>query len=318
MKLKLDFDPTPSSKKIGLQSKILLLGSCFSDQIGEYLVSNKFSTLTNPFGSIYNPHSIFKLLSDDVSTNRLVESQGVYYHWDAHGMISGYSKSEVENDFEQRRNKTKSFLEKTDWLIITPGTSFVYVHGEDGIVANCHKVPATKFEKRLLSIEEIVSQFNKLHAYLAQINPDLNILFTVSPVRHIRDGLVENNRSKAILIEAIHSLVDQWQNVSYFPSYEILIDELRDYRFYTEDMVHPSSSAVRYIWDKFVETYVDDEAVAFLSEWNKIKQAINHKPFQRASDAHQSFLKTTLLKLEKMNEKIDVSVEIKQLRNQII
>ena len=294
------------------------MGSCFSDQMGEYLVKNKFNVLTNPFGTIYNPHSIFKLLANNVTIDQVVESQGVYYHWDAHGTISGNSKPEVTTIVEQKRNETKSFLEETDWLIITPGTSFVYEHLEKGIVANCHKIPAAMFKKRLLTGEEIISQFNKLHSYLAQINPSLNMLFTVSPVRHIRDGLIENNRSKAVLIDAIHSLVNQWPNVSYFPSYELLIDELRDYRFYAEDMVHPSSIAVKYIWDKFVATHFDDEAVTFLGEWHKIKMAMNHTPLRKESDAHQSFLKKTLSKLEKMNEKVDVRVEIKQLRSQII
>lgn len=315
---KLSFEIPASKEKINLKDPIFLIGSCFSNEIGERLTQSKFQGFLNPFGTIYNPYSIFKLLKNEAEKDNLVESQGIHYHWDAHGTISGLSEAETSKNFENQAEKTQDFLKQSKWLIITLGTVIVYEVDDKKIVANCHKVPANHFKKRFLTQKEILHQFESLHAYLRDINTDLNIIFTVSPVRHIKDGLVENNRSKAILIDSIHQIVDQHNNVSYFPSYEILIDELRDYRFYAEDMIHPSSQASNYIWEKFCETYLDTETTSFIKEWNSLQSAIHHRPFQSQSSAHQTFLKTTLKKLEILSEKVDVSVEIKQVKSQII
>ncbi|MEP1032129.1 GSCFA domain-containing protein [Ekhidna sp.] len=314
---KLPFNIPRSLKKIDLSDPICLIGSCFSDEMSKHLSRNKFNHLSNPFGTIYNPHSIVKLLSGQVSSNRITESQGVSYHWDAHGVISGLSKKEVEKSFEHKQIELQNFLSSAKWLIITLGTSFVYVHSDAGVVANCHKVPATSFKKRLLNQKEIIDQFSELHSHLSGINQKLNILFTISPVRHIRDGLIENNRSKAILLDAVHTLTELYDNVGYFPSYEILIDELRDYRFYQSDMIHPSEEASEYIWNMFSDSYFDQETKKILSEWGKIRTALNHKPFQPKSEPHQKFLKSTLKKLLSMNGKMDVTVELEQLKNQI-
>ncbi|WP_436516724.1 GSCFA domain-containing protein [Ekhidna sp. To15] len=314
---KLEFDIPKSSEKITLSDSICLMGSCFSDEIGALLTENKIDNLSNPFGTIYNPHSIFKLLADQVESNNIIQSQEVFYHWDAHGIVSGLTEEDTQTLFEHKRNDLKSYLTKTHWLVITLGTAFVYEYQEEGIVANCHKVSTSSFEKRLLKQSEIINQFAELHSYLDGINPELNILFTISPVRHIRDGLIENNRSKAILLDAVHLIKKNYANVGYFPSYEILIDELRDYRFFQKDMIHPSEAAVIYIWERFSQTYFDRETQEILTEWKKIKTAINHRPFQPQSISHQSFLKNTFEKLQKMNEKIDVSVELEELKKQI-
>ena len=315
---KITFDIPESEEKISLKDPILLIGSCFSSEIGEKLLQAKFTTLSNPFGTIYNPHSIFKLLKSESDKNNVIESQGVYYHWDAHGAIYGLSVEDTTQVFEDRIRESQTYLKSTKWLIITLGTAIVYELDSKEIVANCHKVPTKNFKKRFLTQKEIINQFETLHSYLGNLNPELQIIFTVSPVRHIKDGLVENNRSKAILIESVHEILSQNDNVSYFPSYEILIDELRDYRFYKEDMIHPSPQASSYIWDKFCETYFDTETTAFLKEWNGILSALNHRPFQVKSESHQKFLKNTLQKLMRMNEKVDLSVEIARLRKQIV
>ena len=315
---KFEFNIPESVKKINLTDSIFLMGSCFSDEIGSHFAENKFECLSNPYGTIYNPYSIFKLLADQVPSENTIESQGVFYHWDAHGTISGLTKEEVVTAFDQKRKQTQAFLATTNRLIITLGTAYIYVLKDGSIVANCHKVPASYFKKRLISQEEIVEQFAQIHSCLSKTNPNLNILFTVSPVRHIRNGLIDNNRSKAILIDAIHSMVSKYDNVNYFPSYEILIDELRDYRFYQSDMVHPSPEAIGYVWKKFVASFFDEASKNFLEEWGRLKVAINHKPFQAKSALHQKFLKSTLGKLEKMNEKVDMSVEIEQLKNKIL
>lgn len=313
----LEFNIPKSAKKITLSDSLCLIGSCFSDEIGAYLDGNKFDNLSNPFGIIYNPHSIFKLIAGQVEATNIIQSQEVFYHWDAHGHVSGLSAKDTENLFDQKKNSLQSSLVKSNWLVITLGTAIVYEHGEVGIVANCHKVPSSNFHKRLLNQDEIIGQFDKLHSYLESINPTLSIILTISPVRHVRDGLMENNRSKAILLDAVHLIKDSYPNAEYFPSYEIIIDELRDYRFFESDMIHPSEAAVKYIWDRFGQTYFDQPTQDTLAEWNKIKAALNHRPFQPQSFSHQNFLKNTLEKLQKMNEKIDVSVELEQLKKQI-
>lgn len=314
---KLDFNIRESSNKISIKDKSLLLGSCFSDEIGSKLTDNKLQSLSNPFGTIYNPYSIFKLIANKAKANDIIESQGVYYHWDAHGEISGLSGAETISFFEKRNNETQTFLEKCKWLIITLGTAIVYENQAGHIVANCHKVPAKNFKKRFLNQDEITKQFASLHSHLLDINPLLNIVFTVSPVRHIRDGLIENNRSKAILIDAIHIITSQHKNTYYFPSYEIVMDELRDYRFFKTDRIHPTEEATDYVWNQFIQTYFDSEAKDFLQEWSKVKAAIHHRPFQPKSASHQAFLKSSLGKLQKLNEKVDLSVEIAQVRQQL-
>ncbi|WP_420578069.1 GSCFA domain-containing protein [Ekhidna sp.] len=310
---KLNFDIPESKEKIHIKDQILLIGSCFSDEMGRKLIQSKLKALDNPFGTIYNPYSIFKLLQHKSHVDDVIESQGIYYHWDAHGSISGLSDMEVTLHFEQSVIETQTFLKKSNWLIITLGTSIIY-EWNNKIVANCHKIPQSKFTKRFLNQQEIIEQFAQLHSSLSQ---NINIIFTISPVRHIRDGLIENNRSKAILIDAIHQIVRSYENVQYFPSYEILIDELRDYRFYDRDMIHPNSQAIDYIWNIFSETYFDKETNDFLKEWSKVKAAIDHRPFQPDSESHQKFLRSTLEKLKSLNEKVDLSVEMKQIKNQL-
>lgn len=315
---KLEFNIPKSPIKINLRDSILLIGSCFSDEIGNRLNDNKLTGLSNPFGTIYNPYSIFKLLKNESETSNVIESQGVYYHWDAHGEISGLNETETTSLFEKRNNETQNFLKNCKWLIITLGTTIVYENEMRNIVANCHKVAAKKFKKRFLNQEEIIQEYANLHSYLHDINPNLNIVFTVSPVRHIRDGLIENNRSKAILIDAIHSINAKHSNTSYFPSYEIVMDELRDYRFFKTDRIHPTEEAIEYVWEQFMKTYFDEDTINFIKQWSKLKAAIYHQPFQPESSSHQTFLKTTLNKLQNLNEKADLSVEIAHVRKQII
>lgn len=315
---KLNFDIPSSEKKINLKGNIYLVGSCFSDEIGALLLENRFNLLSNPFGTIYNPHSIFKLLRDEASKNNTIESQGVFYHWDCHGQISGLSKSEIENAFANNRRQSNVFIKESNWLIVTLGTSIVYrLKSTNEIVANCHKVPASEFRKEYLTSDEIVADFEKSFQHLKNLNPDINIILTVSPVRHIKDGLVENNLSKSILLDAVHQIVNEYSNAHYFPSYEIMMDELRDYRFYKKDMIHPSEEAVEYIWKRFSESYFDQETMGFLNEWAKIKSALHHKPFQPSSAKHQQFLKNTLALLDKLNDLIDISVEKAMLQKQL-
>lgn len=315
---KLKFDIPVSPKKINLKDKLYLSGSCFSDEIGELLLVNKFTSFSNPFGTIYNPISIFKLLRNESVGNHITESQGVFYHWDCHGQISGLTQSEAQHSFSEQLNESNDFLKKSNWLIITLGTSIVYrLKSTNQIVANCHKIPSSEFHKEFLSTEEIIDDFNKTFNYLRNQIPNLNVILTVSPVRHVKDGLIENNLSKSILLAAVHDIVLGQDKVSYFPSYEIVIDELRDYRFYKKDMIHPSEEAVEYVWNRFAETYFDQETTNFLKEWSKIKSALQHKPFQPGSSKHQQFLSNTLDQLDKLNDLIDTSVEKEMIQKQL-
>ncbi|GAB4232460.1 MAG: GSCFA domain-containing protein [Ekhidna sp.] len=312
MKFKLDFKIPASSAKINHKESLYLVGSCFSDNMGGYLKKYKFETLSNPFGTIYNPISILKLMSGDVRIDNLVQSQGICYHWDAHGYISSSEPLKTQRLIEQRLHESTQFLKKTNWIIITLGSAWVYRHLEtDQLVANCHKVPQKQFKKELLTSQEIS---DALSHHLKKISrPDLNVIFTVSPVRHIRDGLIENNRSKAVLLEAVHTTCEMFDFAHYFPAYEILIDELRDYRFYAKDLVHPSEQAVQYIWEKFSETYLDQESKTLTQELSSVFASMQHSPTHPKTDAHQRFLKNTLNQLRKLNEKTDLRVEIELL-----
>lgn len=312
---KLNFDPSLSTAKINLRDHVYLVGSCFSDEVGSRLSTHKFNTLQNPFGTIYNPISIFKTLAGNLDPLNSVESHGVFYHWDCHGKISALSLDDLTQTVRSATETSSHFLDNSTHLVITLGSAYVYEHTETGrVVANCHKVVGSKFSKRLLTKEEIVQAFTVIYQNL---NPNLNIIFTVSPVRHIRDGLVENNLSKAILLQAVHEIVAEHKNIEYFPAYEIMNDELRDYRFYAEDMAHPSHQAVEYIWQKFSSVYFDKDTKQFMKEWIKIMQALRHKPFQSKSKQHREFLRHTLSQLNAFKGKIDVSEELLSIQNQL-
>ncbi|MEM0938289.1 MAG: GSCFA domain-containing protein [Bacteroidota bacterium] len=319
MKLKLDFPIQPSFKKLKLPDAIYLIGSCFSSEIGKKLLSNKFQVLSNPLGTIFNPSSIFKILSGNIDPTNSVEKNGIHYHWDAHSKISSLDFQHLQQTIQEKIATSEKFLQKSKWLIITFGTAWTYKQrSSKNIVANCHKVDTSEFYKELLDVKLIVDAFRDFKMHIIKINPYINIILTVSPVRHTRDGLVENNRSKARLIEAVHDIVERFENVDYFPAYELMIDELRDYRFYATDLVHPSDQAVDYLWTRLAETYFSDETLSFIKEWQQIETALNHKPFQLKSKAHQKFLAETLAKLEKLNEKVDLSVEMEEIKSQII
>ena len=237
------------------------MGSCFSENIGSYLNQYQFNTNINPFGIIYNPVSIFGNLRSIIDkkiylTDDLKYYNELYLSIDHHGKFSGINKNEVLETINSSIEKASADFNESKYIILTLGTSIVYQYLETkNIVANCHKIPNTAFEKRMLKIEEIKNAYNEIKTALK----DKIILFTVSPVRHWRDGAVENQRSKSILTESVHQLITENSNCFYFPAYEIMMDELRDYRYYTEDMLHPNTTAIKYIWQRFCETYFNEE-----------------------------------------------------------
>ena len=259
MKLYTTVHVTPSEKKIGYGDKILLLGSCFADNIGAKFEEHYFQTTINPFGTLYNPASIAKAVLDMgywPSGMGLVEHNGLWHSMMHHGSYSGVDKEEVIARCEESRIQMQETLQQASMVIVTFGTAWVYEY-EGEVVANCHKLPANRFVRRRLTVDEIVNMWQPILAAM----PDKHWIFTVSPIRHVKDGSHENQVSKAILLQAVDRLTSIQSNSlmgskSYFPSYEIMLDELRDYRFYAEDMVHPSAVAVDYIWQRFVETYM--------------------------------------------------------------
>lgn len=246
-------------KKIGYDDKLLLLGSCFADNIGEKFGAHYFQMLSNPYGTLYNPASIAAILSpiansqSPISNPPIIEWGGLWHSMLHHGSFSHSDRAQVLLHCEQSRELLHAFLQEATVVIVTFGTAWVYEY-EGKVVSNCHKMPANRFVRRRLSVDEIVAMWQPL----LQAMPDKHWIFTVSPIRHIKDGLHENQLSKAILLQAVEELVNKANSdkVGYFPSYEILLDELRDYRFFAEDMVHPSPVAVEYIWQRFVDTYM--------------------------------------------------------------
>lgn len=315
------FDIQESKTKINLQDPIVLMGSCFSENIGTLLSSNKFNTLTNPYGIIYNPISINKLLIHSIE-NSFVDyhlfgnRDDIHFHYDLHSDLSTLSKDDLKKRIDEKITESSDFIKKSKWLIITWGTSIVYeLKSQNQIVANCHKIPSNQFNKRLLTHEEIVLNFND---FLKLIPSNTQIILAISPVRHIKETIELNNVSKSILRIASHNLSVQHENVHYFPSFEIMMDDLRDYRFYKKDMIHPNEQAIEYIWDKFGSTFFDSSVLDFVKQWQKIQSALMHKAFQPTSNKHQDFLKKTLAKLIQLREVVNVDKEIEVLKSQMI
>lgn len=313
-----------SPQKISLHHRLFCVGSCFAQRMGQRWADHKFTTLANPFGTLYNPLSIFRLihyaLEDRLpNASGYVERDGYCFHYDFHSDISAPSQAALQAMIEDRLRQVRVFLLTTDWLVITLGSALVYERLEtDQTVANCHKMPAHLFRKRLLTVGEITEQFAALKAAFEGINSNIHYLFTVSPVRHLRDTLEKNSVSKATLRLAVEQLRQaESEFFHYFPSYEIMLDELRDYRFYEADMLHPNSVAQDYLWEKLVAAYLDKDAQVFVAKWTKLRQALDHRPLRPDSDAHQQFLRNTLQQLKQLSDTVDVHTEITQLEQQL-
>jgi hypothetical protein len=314
---------SPASSQISLQTLVLTAGSCFADAIGLRLKQFKFDTLVNPFGVIYNPVSIHKALTYGI-LNKLPDDdhylihQQVHRNYDFHSQFADLQKNTLTSSLNKIVNTAHHFLKNAEWAILTYGTAWVYTRKESGeVVANCHKMPAHLFSKSLLTEKEIVGSFGIFYERLLEFNPDIKIILTLSPVRHIKDTLEMNSVSKSILRVACHHIAHDFKNVDYFPAYEIMMDDLRDYRFYKADMLHPTEVAEDYIWEKFAERYLAPDAQSFISRWKNIRTALYHKPFHATSAAHQQFLKQTLKKLEELKPAVNVDEEIAHIKLQI-
>lgn len=282
---------------IDYHSKILSLGSCFAVNMAEKLEYFKFQNSCNPFGIIFNPVSIEKLVQRAVH-KRFFTEEDIFYHndlwhcFEVHSELSNPDKAIFLDSLNDLIDLTNQQISESTHFLITYGTAWVYRNKESNqIVANCHKVPQKQFTKELLSVERIQTALQNTIQLIQTVNPEAKFILTVSPVRHIKDGFVENQWSKAHLIAAIHSTDDsQLTTQNYFPSYEIMMDELRDYRFYAEDMLHPNQLAIDYIWQRFKETAISKSALPVLEEIGSIQSSLNHRPFNPESESHQKFL----------------------------
>ena len=283
--------------QIEYNSKLLLIGSCFVENIGHKLTYFKFQHLQNPFGILFQPLAIEKLITNAINEKEYTEEDVFFLNeqwhcFDAHSKLSHTSKEELLNNLNKNIGLAHQQINDSSHIIITLGTAWVYRHIEtDTVVANCHKVPQRKFLKELLSVDEISESLQSIIELIRSVNKKSSILFTVSPVRHLKDGFIENTQSKAHLIAAIHQIVEPKNNLHYFPSYEIMMDELRDYRFYAEDMIHPNPTAINYIWEKFKEVWISKEASTTMEQVDKIQKGMLHLPFNSNSNAHQEFLR---------------------------
>ena len=301
LKLKLTLDAKPASHKINYGERLLLMGSCFTENIGLKLQAHLFETLENSHGILFNPVSVQNALMDIIANKKYTELDlfllnDVWNSWHHHSRFSGVTQTEALDKMNGAIQEAHSYLKSAHHLVITLGSAWLYTLNENVpnhmgmVVANNHKAPANWFTKKLLQPQELLSNLQSLVAALQSFNPNLHIVFTISPVRHLREGLVENNRSKAVLIQVVHDLVSMEKNIEYFPAYEYVIDDLRDYRFYSEDLVHPNYAATQYVWEKLVDTYMSAETQSIMKQVAELQLAFNHKPFFSGSTEHQKFL----------------------------
>ncbi|WP_291866746.1 GSCFA domain-containing protein [Maribacter sp.] len=294
MKLQTNIGLKPEKHQIGYNSKLLLLGSCFVENIGEKLKYYKFQTVQNPFGILFHPVTIENLITRAITSKKYTK-ESIFLHnerwycFDAHSEVSANTPEELLQRLNMGLQHTREQIKKASHIVITLGTAWVYsVVETQKVVANCHKVPQKQFSKRVLSVKEIQDSLERITHHIKSINKEATLIFTISPVRHLKDGFVENQQSKAHLFTALHAHLE---NVGcYFPSYEIMMDELRDYRFYKEDMVHPNTTAISYIWEKFTSVWMAEDVQKVMDKVNVVQKGLSHRPFNKDSQEHKTFL----------------------------
>lgn len=312
------------SSKVKLGDSFITLGSCFANSMDQKLKENKFHSINNPLGILYDPASIARVLTyaiDGTSPRQesYYEINDAIVNMETHSDMSGDTLEEVSRTIDQQLKQLSNELKKANWLILTLGTSWVYTHKARNIqVANCHKISQKEFKKSLLTHCETEPAYDELIEKLKEFNPSLQIILTVSPVRHVKDTLPLNNLSKSHLSILSHYLNNAYKHVHYYPSYELILDDLRDYRFYKTDMLHPTDQAIDYVWEHFTNSYFNKEALGFLKEWESIQKALQHKPFNPTSARHQQFIKATIKRLENIKSKVDVEEEIHYLKSQLV
>ena len=318
----LDFPIPPSPFPISHQSKILSIGSCFAQTIGQKMKDAKFNVLVNPFGTIFHPLNLANLLdhalfNDPLDEEGILEMDGLFLHYSTHSEVVGKTAPDLSEDYGKRLKLTKTFLEEGTHLIMTLGTAWIYEHQDFGRVANCHKQPQKLFKKSLSPIQQMEMGLWSVLDNFSRVYPNLKIILTVSPVRHTKDGIPENQLSKSMLRVLCANLERRMESVSYFPAYEIMMDELRDYRFYKSDRIHPTEEAENYIWEKWKSSVFSSETKSKVDEIQKIQLELSHRPFNPESASHQKFLQNLLAKLERLNAEFDFSREIEFISGKI-
>jgi hypothetical protein len=314
---KVDIKPYPIS--LNYSTPALFCGSCFTENIGSILIERKMPVLINPFGVVYNPISVKLVVESIIRVKPFEESDlkfrnGLWYSYLHHTSYSSPIKEKCLESINDDLLKASEFSKGIKYLLVTFGTARVYFLKENNQpVANCHKIPAKEFDNRLMSVEEILNSWTSLLDDLFRRIPDLKVIFTISPVRHWKDGAIGNMQSKSILNIAVHELINRHpKNAFYFPAYEILMDDLRDYRFYADDMLHPSKMAIDYIWEKFKDSLIDTEAIALMDDIEKVIAAVNHRPFNPKTQEYRAFVVNVLeqiKRIKRINPAMDFTKE---------
>jgi len=294
--------------QIDYDSELLLLGSCFTENIGNKLSYYKFSNEINPLGILFHPKAIENLILNTINEKVYTEDE-LFFHnerwhcFEAHSTLSATTKEALLESLNTAITTSNKQLKKATHIVITLGTAWVYRFIEtDAFVSNCHKIPQKKFLKELLTVDEIRESLQAICSLIKSVKTNITIIFTISPVRHLKDGFIQNTQSKSHLISAVHQVVSDERNASYFPSYEIVMDELRDYRFYKEDMIHPSQTTIAYIWEQFSKVWISESANQTMQEVEIIQKGLAHRPFNQQSKQHQAFLDSLQQKMEKLQE----------------
>ncbi len=309
MNFRLTFPVAPLGPSMQYSDKLLLSGSCFAEEIGHRLEQHKFDVLLNPNGILFNPlsiaHSMQQYLDNKhYSADDLFLHEDIWHSWDHHSRFSGTDRDAVLAQINASQAAASERLREADWLVITLGSAHAYYLKENNrLVGNCHKVPDAAFTKKLIPADEVISALDNMMHRLFFVNRKVNILFTVSPVRYARDGVVENNLSKAVLLQAVHHLVNKFDRLFYFPAYELVLDDLRDYRFYKEDMVHPNEQAVQYVWEHFLKACVQPASQDVAHQIAEVIRAMGHRPFNRESPGHRQFMAAMEKKVKQLQEK---------------
>uniref|UniRef100_UPI004047465E GSCFA domain-containing protein n=1 Tax=Algoriphagus sp. TaxID=1872435 RepID=UPI004047465E len=322
MRWSIDFPIPASPFPITHASKVVSLGSCFAQTIGSKMKAAKFDVLVNPFGTLFHPLNLADLLKQAISAAQMdpdgvVEREGVFVHYGAHSDVKGGTRTELEENYTCQMLALHHSLKEATHLVLTLGTAWIYQHKEFGRVANCHKQAAALFEKKISSLDELALELESGLEMLLLHNPNLKIILTLSPVRHTKEGVSENQLSKSLLRVLCAQLEQHNEAVTYFPTYEIMVDELRDYRFYKSDLVHPSEEAENYIWEKWQQFSFSQETRQKVVEIQKIQLDLAHRSFNPDSEAHRKFLQNLLGKLERMQGEFDFSKEIQDLTSRL-
>lgn len=317
MNFMVDINIPAPDQLLAYQQPVMLVGSCFTEHIGNSLQEMKFDTLQNPNGILFDPQSVASSLVSYVQNKQYREEDlfllnEVWQSWQHHSRFSGMKKKEVLDQINASQNQAHQFLKKAEWLVITLGSSFSYRTtemvpeeqranaGPEGAVANCHRAPSQWFRKHMMTIEETKSVLDNALHQVRYFNRNIKTIFTISPVRHLRDGVIDNNRSKARLLEVVHHLVNKFDRLYYFPAYELVIDVLRDYRFYDVDMAHPNYPATQFVLEKFMSHFVDEPSRQLAGELRKLSIARRHKAFHPDTEAHRKFLASQLSKAQEL------------------